>query len=909
MLKRSLLIVVIFIFLLLLGGMILNSGSRFSTVTNWLLPANWKIIAPAGGIRTGMRGADLARFSLAYRNCPLLTADGVAVHWADDNRLSIDKAELDYQCLDKFTDDEAGDTDGVSLSSILGFLPQGEAEIKALHWKNLPEALHPRLKQLLASPSAAKFAFFRQNLTAYLSQQAVEFEANFTNRTLSGNLRYQPSGQEKHNLLFSADLNDDPATIPRRFHADYHWILPSDIIADEVLREGSSMLFWETDEHENFVGDWSFVSESAPKNRLNFPFRFDRKTLEIQQGEFYWEWLESFPLQGFVTAKLTPKSFTTGEYYPIQTFLRFSLLSQSKTAGKGNIVLQNSAGEWYKDGLNLPLQVTGNVKYDDFVLYSSMPIDFSGKFDDLKLKFRPKSLLRLVGKERFLTIRDLRFPLAGIQIDKYGVNGRLQAVFKGESPDFKNIDLHLDGFAQNFKAGRADFFDDAPEAGAVQDRWNWKVWGSADVKSVATKLHLGGLGHWHKNLVRITDLNGNLGRIRQQGVTIPKTELSLLAPIDFAYEKWRLDGGLQVKSPEIRFDYGGKILVPQAKLHMNGEIENLNLRGELQAGKIGPLKLFARRKLSKDSGELIGRLYWHEQPADIFQPLLPLRKNWLITGGKIRGETAFSASLDKGLIAGGHFSIRHGTLSMPGGEAKGIDFNFPYRLQNSELDFGFKQPIDLSIAELDVGLPIRDIKAQVSGHYPHTRKQPLVLQELSMNLLDGSLKVERFALPQRQIAYLKLENIDFERILELVQYKQIELKGKANATLPFRLDGNPCYVCDGLLTQAVESNLKIQPELLHAISQSSGYSERLLLYLMHDTKITDLRSLINIGPQGDMVLDAKLKMQLNQQEKANVNFNYNHRENVFQLWHMINSGSYVEQQLENSIYQKLDNRK
>lgn len=169
--------------------------------------------------------------------------------------------------------------------------------------------------------------------------------------------------------------------------------------------------------------------------------------------------------------------------------------------------------------------------------------------------------------------------------------------------------------------------------------------------------------------------------------------------------------------------------------------------------------------------------------------------------------------------------------------------------------------------------------------------------------------VERLSLPQRDPAYLKLENIDFEQIMALMQYQQIDLKGRASAVLPFWLNGDPCYICDGLLTQSATSNLKISPELMAAISKSSGYSEQILLYLLNDTRINDLRSLINVGKQGDMVLDAKLKLQLNQQEKAKVNFNYNHKENIFHLWHLINAGSYVEQGIENNLYQKLDDKK
>ncbi|MDE8034237.1 YdbH family protein [Actinobacillus equuli subsp. equuli] len=909
MLKRSLLVIGTFVALLIVGGATLLSGKQLATVTNWLLPDGWQIQTPDGGIQANLENANLAKFSLTYQNCPLITVDNLAVHWHSQHRVSIDKATLDYQCLTQLpTSDDSSST--FSLTPILAFLPEGEAEIKALHWLNLPDDLYPRLAQLLTTPSYSKFAFFQQKLTALIRQQAVELTAEFANQTLSGNLSYQPSEQEKHNLLFSAHVNPkDLFAIPSQFEGDYHWILPKEIIENEVIREGSSLLSWQTDEQNQLVGDWAFASETAPKNRLNFPFRFDSQTLEIKQGKFYWDWLEDFPLQGFINAKLTPNSFANGDYYPIKTYLRFNLLSQSKNAGKGNIVLESRDGELQADSLNMPFQITGNVKYDDFILYSSLPVAFSGKFEHLSFKFQPKSLLRLVGKQRLLAIHELRFPLAGIQINKHGVNGRLHAVFKGESPDFKNINLHLDGFAKNFKMGQLDFFEDVADKNAVQDLWQWRVWGDTNIHTIASKLNVSGQGNWHQNLVQLNKLSGELGKIHQKGVYIPKTELRLLEPIKFAYEKWQLNGGLQIQSPEISFDYGGKIPSPSAKLQVNGEIENLNLKGELQAEQIKPLQLFARRKLTKTASELIGRLYWKEQSAKVFQPLIPFRQHWLITNGTVRGETAFSASAEKGIIAGGHFAIRNAALSMPNGEAKAIEFNLPYRLQDNEFDFGLKQPIDLKIGQLNIGLPIENIHVKVFGHYPYSRKKPLMLKQLSMNLLDGALSVEQFALPQTQIAYLKLANINFERILELVQYQQIELKGKANATLPFWLEGKPCYVCDGLLTQAVESNLKIQPELMKAISQTSGYSERLLLYLLNDTKITDLRSLINVGPNGEMALDAKLKMQLNQQEKAKINFNYHHKENIFSLWHMINSGSYVEQNLENSIYQQLDKRK
>lgn len=199
---------------------------------------------------------------------------------------------------------------------------------------------------------------------------------------------------------------------------------------------------------------------------------------------------------------------------PLKTAIRISLLSQNSW-GKGNIVISNSDGEITEKGLNLPLRLTGNIKHGNFILYSSVPLDFQGNFDDLSVKFLPSSLLRLTGKERYLTIEDLRFPLAGIKIDKHGIHGRLHAILRGQSPDFNNIEFHLDGQAQNFKAGALDFFQDPKDANAVKDSWKWRIWGASILKAFNSKVNLSGRGQWHKQLVRLEELKGDLATVKQ----------------------------------------------------------------------------------------------------------------------------------------------------------------------------------------------------------------------------------------------------------------------------------------------------------------------------------------------------------------------------------------------------------
>lgn len=902
MLKRSLFIAAAIFAILVASTATLMSGKQLATTINWLLPTGWQIETPES-LETSWHGTRLPSFHLSYQGCPLLTAENLAIQWSNQHLLALDNATLDYHCLEQLPKNQTSG-EPLSLNTLLAFVPTGEIKVQALHWQNLPKTLPPRLTELLASPSQWHFAFSGKDLTASLQQAVVSAEAKLTDLDLQGKIRYQPQGkeQEQHQLDFSGKLNDDLTALPTQFQASYQWKLPKTIITETALQQGKANLEWSQNSEQALQGTLTMQSLAEPQNQASLPFQFKQQTLQIEKGQFYWDWLPDFPLKGFVSAQLTAKDFV--EFFPLKSYIRLSLQSQG-LRGKGTLVLENKNGEWQKNATNLPLQITGEVKYGDLVLFSSVPMQLSGDYTDLDLKFLPSSLVRLIGKEKYLTINDLRFPLAGIRVDKYGITGRLQALFKGESPDFKPINLHLDGFANHFKAGALSFFETHKTANSVQDRWQWRIWGNSTIKMLNSTLNLSGRGIWQKQNIQLTELNGELGKIKQSGVMLPKVTLKMTENLQFAYTKNQLTGAVQIASPSLNLDYGGNLPNPTLNLTLRGALENLNLKGIFNAKELGPLTLFARRELTQHASRFVGKLYWQEQPADVFQPLFPFRQQMIITGGTIRGETAFSSDAKNGFIAGGHFAIRSGSLSLPSGNVEGIDFSLPYKLQKNRFEFGVKQPIDVYIREVNLGFPIHNVEMKINGHYPYTAKKPLKLKQLSMELLGGLLTIEQLALPQQQQALLKLEEISFEEILKLLKYQQIDLKGKANATLPFWLSGKPCYICDGLLTQAGSSSLKFTPELLEAM-KSSGYTEKLLLYLMNNTQIDELRSLINVATDGSMVLDAKLKMHLLEQQQASINFNYNHKENLFDLWKLINYGSQFEQDIEHSIYQKLD---
>ncbi len=885
------------------GVVLLLSSTQLTSTINYVLPSGWKIHIPQG-IEPHWHHARLPQFTLYYQDCPIVSAEDLTLQWQNEHAVRLNQATVDYACFSLFPKTEKSQSDpSQQIKTLLALLPEGKAEIQALTWKNLPDDMHDRLKALLDSPSEIKVTLFQRKLSAHVKQQAVGFEANFANRQLTVHLNYQPSNDEKHTAEISTELDERLWALPTKVSLNYQWHLPEHFLTEPSLAQGHSTLTWQKQGNQ-LQGQWQLASAIQTANQLNLPFQFDFNSLKIEQGRVNWQIGDDIPLNAFITTTITPNRFEADNLYPIQTALRVSLLTQSEK-GKGNIVISSPQGEIQADSLTFPLQITGNIKRGDYILYSSIPLDLRGKFDDLTLRFLQGSLLRLTGTERFLTINDLRFPLAGITVDKHGINGRLQAIFRGESPDFKHIEMRLDGFANNFKAGALDFFQDPSDPAAVKDQWNWRFWGNSQINALNRPLAVSGRGLWHQDLVQLSEFSGNLTQIRQNGVHIPNTELKLSEPINFDYAKFHLTGGVKLSSPQVNFDYGGVLEQPTANVNFYGEVENLNFRGEVTANKLGPIKLFARRKLTKNASDLIGKLYWSEQPANVFQSLFPFRNQWVITNGTIKGETAFSANAARGLAAGGHFAIRNGAVSLPSGEINGIDFSLPYRYKNNEVDIGLKKALDVTIDEVNIGVPMTNVKVKIQGHIPYSKRKPLYLRELSLQLLDGQLKVEHFALPQTQPAYLNLYGIQFERILELAQYHQLELTGKVNGVFPFWLSGKPCYICNGTLTQAEKSYLKLTPDLLKAINQG-GYTEQILAYMVNKSEIDDFSATVNLNGKGDMDLSAQIHSRLTEHQQAKVNLNYHHKENMFDLWKLINYGSQFEQNIEHSIYQQLD---
>ncbi len=394
MLKRLAIGLMAMMALLLVSGALFISSPVFFSTLNRFMPEGWTIQRIERHFSLGNQYTLFPAFSLNFQTCSLVEVASIQFHWQSPKVISSEKVTLDYQCLLDLPSSES-QTHEFSLAPILALVPEMTLEVKQVAWKNLPETLSPRIKPLLTEPAELKASYLNGTLSAEINQQAVKFEGKLADLVFTGNLFYQPSETEKHNLFFTTQLNENLLDLPSKFEGDYHWAYPSDFVADPILQEGSALLNWSPNEENALVGTAQVRFEKEPKNTLNLPFKFDFKSLYVYQGKFNWEWLPDFPINGSTTATFRPKAIIQGEIFPLETEFRLNLFSHDKNT----LSLATTKGIIKdKESFELPLTLSGNVKYNSFILTSLSTIYANEK----GMKFSPKSVFNIIsGKERF----------------------------------------------------------------------------------------------------------------------------------------------------------------------------------------------------------------------------------------------------------------------------------------------------------------------------------------------------------------------------------------------------------------------------------------------------------------------------------------------------------------------------
>ncbi|ABR75133.1 YdbH family protein [Actinobacillus succinogenes] len=894
------------LFVLVLAGLVLS-------VPYWLTPVNaakWvnRFLVPDFKITlspawlwqtTGMELPHASVYSEAGQ-CYIAEADNLKLHWWNLYRLSAQTLSLDYACLTKLPADEENKT-SVNLTALWGWLPEGELDIQSFQLRNADALSVPATQPLLTNPLRLTLNLQpnKATIAAQVQQQSeIIFRLDSALQPLSGgdfllsgNAAYQPESGQSYLLTFNTSLNQNLLIAPTTGEFSGHWHVP-----DFSVPTGEFKVKWKEQE-----GTISATNLTANKPLLDVPVHFSAERLEIKKGLAYWDFDGDQPLKAFVDLTLNmPKE----GWFPMTSDVDI-LLQSFGQLGKGEMVISGEKGEISPERIYVPLKGRGDLRYGNTVAYTNLTFNAGGNFEDPFVHFRPGSIFKM-DNEFDETKLHVRLPLNDILVGRFGLEGRLQALLQGSTPQFSNIDLKLDGQAREFIAGLKTVFSIRDKRqklrrieNIVLNRWDWSVRGSAVWKALKTPLKVKGAGFWEGDHVELTTLHADSGNVDTAGVKIPKIELELKDRLRWNYTENHLRGLMQARADWVEFDYGGRFIRPVFGVGVDGKsISDFNLAGDLKAGMLGPLDVRAHYGDNK----MVGKIAWNEQSARVFQPLFPYKWEWRIHRGTIKGETDFIID-ENGVLMDGDLNVRNGEISLPDGEIKGIRIQFPFRYHNYQLSAN-RKPIQVSMRSLRLGaLSIDDAKMTVQGDYPYSTAKPFKLRNIFLRAFDGTVEIPRLNFPQTRISEVKLHGIDVDKVLGMADYHHLTLKGRINASLPFWLNDHDCVICNGTIEQAETLYLKLGDELVTGL-KSGGWTESILADLVQEMNLESLNASVNLAPDGVMNLKSQITGYNPQKKSHNpITLNYNHRENMYELWSMIDYGSQFEQNLEYQLNQ------
>ncbi|WP_368910622.1 YdbH family protein [Proteus vulgaris] len=613
------------------------------------------------------------------------------------------------------------------------------------------------------------------------------------------------------------------------------------------------------------------------------PWTVTPENIAIEQGR--WEWFGvDQPLRGGVNINIAQWQKGLAD---LRLTARLNVMTEGK-AGKGNLVLSipETAVNWLD--AEIPIQITGVVNKELMQASAQLPVKVTGMLTDPTIEFQSGSLFRFKGPvTETLTITDARLPLAGTTLSSKGFNGRLNAIVVAQDSIWGDYRIHFQGKAIDF----------LPDNGT----WQWRYWGDGNLLPLKARWDIAGTGYWADKVVSFEKLTTGFDVLKYQNTTMTAPRLSLESPFRWIRDEQNpvFNGKLKLTSQRIDFPEGGFLDRADFIATVNGDSPfNFNVKGELSAKpNIGPIAINTRW----DGARLRGQMRWPSQPINVFQSLIPADLGMTLDKGELYTQADFSIAPGQGLMAGGHLVVKQGGMWLKDGVLEGLDFILPWRLNGDEWQLGVKQPVQLRIKRVNNLFEMTDITADLQGFYPATESKPLVLSNVNVAMLDGTISLAKLAIPQHDAAIISIDNIQLSHLFTLLKVTQFAASGKVSGEFPFFINNNQWIIKDGWLANSSYLTLRLDKDFVDSIDEnnmSAGVAMAWLRYL----EISRSWTRVNLSNLGELVLEAEIQGTNPLEDKRRqVNFNYRHEENVFQLWRSLRFGSQLEEWLEKSL--------
>ncbi|NMP79065.1 hypothetical protein HHE92_04500 [Pseudoalteromonas arctica] len=270
-----------------------------------------------------------------------------------------------------------------------------------------------------------------------------------------------------------------------------------------------------------------------------------------------------------------------------------------------------------------------------------------------------------------------------------------------------------------------------------------------------------------------------------------------------------------------------------------------------------------------------------------FEPLAQL------TEGEFNGYISGDINLQNALF---NMGISHTSALYNDYLASDLNSVFSGEYNSGKLNV---KPTTFNLNEFRAGAVVKAIEGQwqVSGN-------TALINDVKGSVFGGEFSLDTYTIGKpSQVANVKFENIDASKLVTLDDKSGIVLTGRLAGKLPVHFDSGKIEIIDGSLFSRGTGNLKVTNNAAFDSVMQQQQELQPVLGLLTNLDIQKLNSSVALKNDGWLKLGVNLQ-GYNKQEQQQVNFNYNHEENVFTLLRALRLSDEITQKVEQQYSQK-----
>ena len=209
------------------------------------------------------------------------------------------------------------------------------------------------------------------------------------------------------------------------------------------------------------------------------------------------------------------------------------------------------------------------------------------------------------------------------------------------------------------------------------------------------------------------------------------------------------------------------------------------------------------------------------------------------------------------------------------------------------------EPTTFNLNELRAGAVVNNINGKIK--VVNNSAQAF---DISGNVFDGVFELDKYTLlKSQQTANVTFKYIDASKLITLDDKSGITLTGRLKGWLPLHFSDSGVEVTNGNLLNQGEGKLIISNNTAFDSVMQQQQELQPVLSLLKNLDIQKLNSTVALNSDGWLNLGVNLQ-GFNEPQQQQVNFNYNHEENVFTLLRVLRLSDEITQKVEQQYSKK-----